>query len=827
MDLLLSGRNDKLLEIDCSGEFSLTFSGESINKKARDLSININTTATLAVALEYKDKNKVTVKVVSDNGELAEVSGPNVKPCFYENGKYQLILEVKDKGSYEVIHMGSNLNNGFQKISNCYIGMIDFSSDIGLSNFIITKDGKDILSIDIEVFPSKIDYQKDYKDIMNEVNDEIYSLAFALMGKTYLETRLVDTNHQTNAEFISILRCIFDDLEKAIKRIIANPKHNVETIESIRRVEKSRVPSRNTISYLRKHSSVLVEHQNGFIKGKGKNYVATRVVDKRKITTIDIYENRFVKYMITSIIKRLNVIVKNIDINMLCNKANNNGNNPDDKVKLHKFLKDKISILEKHLKNGFSNVSNLTGKKTMSLVFQIAPGYREVYKKYIMLSKGLALGDGIYQMTPKKLYLLYEMWCYMKIHHILSDLGYVVEEYGILKYKDNGFYLTLSQDSEAKMIYSNKKNRLELWYNKSYSSQTTNQRPDTVLNIRNLNNKDDNRIYIFDAKYRINVDDKGSIGPVEDDINVMHRYRDAIVSKLNNKVQFKYDTFGAYVMFPYGDEEKFKEHNFYKSIEEVNIGAFPMLPGSTKLITKQLKKIIEQSPLDARNDRVVIDEYDDYGKFKHLNVMLVNVKNKEHLKEYKENLFYHIPIAKLKEVRDSVEYLAFYQSKESFKDGGGIRYFGRIKECKEYKRRECTELKARAGTENDIYIRINLESIEEVDSIVPIQTGTRLVTYTTLYLLKNAENTHELKVGSSLELEVYKILKKVAKEKGVKIKKIDKDKDTKTNKKDKVKEYTIGNVTIEIVDGIMIKVNGDKTDLRTLEEHILNFMVNQ
>ena len=45
------------------------------------------------------------------------------------------------------------------------------------------------------------------------------------------------------------------------------------------------------------------------------------------------------------------------------------------------------------------------------------------------------------------------------------------------------------------------------------------------------------------------------------------------MSKLSNDVQFKYDTFGAYVMFPYGDEEKFKEHGFYKSIEKVNIGA--------------------------------------------------------------------------------------------------------------------------------------------------------------------------------------------------------------------------------------------------------------
>ncbi|MBW9158033.1 DUF2357 domain-containing protein [Clostridium tagluense] len=185
------------------------------------MSININTTATLTVGFEYKEK--VTVKTISDNGELVNVSGTQFKPCFYENGKYKIILEVKDESNYEVIHMGSNFNNRFQKISNCYIGIVDFSSDIGLSNFIITKDGKNILSINIEVFPSKIDYQKDYKDIINEVNDEIYSLAFGLMGKTYLETKLVDTEHQTSIEFINILRCIFEALEKAIKRIIRNP----------------------------------------------------------------------------------------------------------------------------------------------------------------------------------------------------------------------------------------------------------------------------------------------------------------------------------------------------------------------------------------------------------------------------------------------------------------------------------------------------------------------------------------------------------------------------------------------------------------------------
>jgi len=205
--------------------------------------------------------------------------------------------------------------------------------------------------------------------------------------------------------------------------------------------------------------------------------------------------------------------------------------------------------------------------------------------------------------------------------------------------------------------------------------------------------------------------------------------------------------------------------------------------------------------------------------------MVANVKDEHHLKVYKENMFYHIPVAKLKEVRESVEYIAFYQSNLKFEDEGGVRYYGKIKECLEYKRKDCTEIKARAGTENNEYIRINLESIEEVDNIVPIQTGTRIVTYTTLYLLKNAENTHELKVESSLELVVYKVLKKVAKEMGIKIKKIDKDKDVKTNKKDKIKEYIIGNVKVEIVDEIGIRVNSNKTSVRKLEEDILNVMV--
>ena len=82
---------------------------------------------------------------------------------------------------------------------------------------------------------------------------------------------------------------------------------------------------------------------------------------------------------------------------------------------------------------------------------------------------------------------------------------------------------------------------------------------------------------------------------MEDDINIMHRYRDSIVSKSSINNSFKYESVGAYVMFPCSDEKTFEENKYYKSIEKVNIGALPMLPGCTSLMKKHLCDIINES----------------------------------------------------------------------------------------------------------------------------------------------------------------------------------------------------------------------------------------
>ncbi|WP_240353222.1 MULTISPECIES: nuclease domain-containing protein [Cohnella] len=88
----------------------------------------------------------------------------------------------------------------------------------------------------------------------------------------------------------------------------------------------------------------------------------------------------------------------------------------------------------------------------------------------------------------------------------------------------------------------------------------------------------------------------------------MHRYRDAIVYEDGNRGELERSMFGAYVLFPYHDEEKFREHKFYKSIELVNVGAFPFSPNSTKLMEAFLDEIIMTVPRKLTSDPLVLGE---------------------------------------------------------------------------------------------------------------------------------------------------------------------------------------------------------------------------
>lgn len=800
MDTHLSG-SQELLEIKKEG-FTLHLFGEDIGRLRHNRQLNQGVSG--AVRLWPKTED-VALRTISSSGELVNNSGSQMKPVFFEDGTYELVIESDDPQlNLTLIQNGININKYFKQVNNITLGSLKFKSDVGYTNLDIYADNEKVISLLIEVFPSKMDYYKDYKAMISEINEEIASIAFRMLDKTYLESELVDTKHQTQSEFINILDHIFSDFEDSLKFIVSNFRHNIIEHEKVVPIHKAKRISRKTRKHLRTKPYLLQEADNGFIEVGQKRYMPRTVIEIRKETTIDIFENQMVKYIIRQVIKRIETLE-----NIL---GTHNSLEYKESINNRYQLGHKKKVLNTYLEKHFKKISDIMPRNSMSLVFQMSPGYKDAYKRYKILSKGLDLGDDLFKITPKKIYELYEMWCYVKLHQILYDLGYGVKDYGIIGHRDNGLYLKLNTDIETAMIYQKDDQALRLWYNKNYSVPTTNQRPDTVLYIENLSS-DQKRTYIFDAKYRLKVDPDGTQGPMEADINVMHRYRDAIVSQLDDGFKYKYETFGAYVMFPCSDEAAFKNHRFYKSIEEINIGAFPMLPGASGLITEHLKKILGQSDLEAKDDLLVLDEFDDYAKFKREDVMVVNSKDPDHLEAYLHHRFYHIPKKHLAHVSLGVEYLAFYQPITSFKEDAGIFHYAKIQNVRQYKRKDCKELPP-SRRNKEIYLRFDLGEIMSVNKVKPIQIAPRLLSYTTLYLLHNAENMHELKIKNNLEMRVYKILNRISKEQGVKVQK-------------RHEKYEIGNSVVEIIEGKTIRVDGKIVGLRDLKDDIIKVCVEE
>lgn len=159
-----------------------------------------------------------------------------------------------------------------------------------------------LLRVEMDIFPSKMDYKLDYQNILNEVNAQIYNLAFDFLRRTYQLTGLRETQHQSLTEFFTILQYIFRQLLDAVERINKNP--NYALLQDRRLVDANRVKKagRENIRELAKHPERLREDMNhGFITIGNRSYAATHLMETRKRLAYDTNENRFIRWMLERI----------------------------------------------------------------------------------------------------------------------------------------------------------------------------------------------------------------------------------------------------------------------------------------------------------------------------------------------------------------------------------------------------------------------------------------------------------------------------------------------------------------------------------------------
>ena len=739
--------SDKLLEIRTANvDIVIKSKGKQIPSVIKN---DVRSSSLKVVAV---DVERISVPVQGFSEEYQDHAGYAVhdlmvEPLFFEQTDYIVTIKARNNAQLEFQsnsplieeRIGCVLDDDASLLS----GVVNFGNNVGFADFNVIANGKSVLSIRIEVYPTKITYIEDYQDMMSDINNMVSESVLDFMKKTY---QVFVPDHKRNevpAVFFTILQTTYGKYLQAVKRIISVPHHKLVTEYEVVPYYKAKRVDLRSEKWLQKHP--------GDLEKRGDTILATRVLAVRKQITYDTQENRFVKYMLRSTIRRINDFGK---------RYIKSTQNPDQSIltgakKMEQELQRLLSA------SFFAEVSEYYAAQSMSLVFGMAPGYRELYKYYLMLQNGISVGGDIFHMSVRETAQLYEYWCFIKLYSILRE-HYELKSPDIIKVDRKGVTIDLVKGRPSRITFLNTQTgeHFYLAYNPTESkTQTVNQKPDNVLELEKQGSKTAYK-YVFDAKYRIETNPDGYFypdtkpGPKIDDINTMHRYRDSIVyENPDSRFTFEKTMFGAYILFPYADEEEYKDHRFYKSIESVNIGGLPFLPSATTLVTNLLDALITDSSESAFERATLpagIEERIRTVDWNKRDVLIGLVPDKAHLDRFLDKKLYWT--RRFDRNNLPIRYVALYEK------GSGIRYFGELVSWRQDKRQN---LPGDSKHSEDLYHVFEVLKWNELKNTIKVEeTGPNPIAYTNHFLLSTSKTYSELRLRSEADYRFFIELKR-------------------------------------------------------------------
>lgn len=761
----------KLLYVEAK-DFNLTIKGRPFHPVAQGLGVvteNLNDHYIASHRIEGDYEVALCYDPLAE-GQLAPYLPLNqVFACFYEQTPYEIVIEREGEATVSFYHQHRHLRNAVKPVGKrqTLTGMLNFHNDIGQTTFEVRVGGKMALRVTVEVFPAKLQYREDYWRLLSEVNQEVYNLAFDFLQRTYLKAKLNHHRQASLAEFYSVISFIFDRLARAFQRVKTSPHQKIITAHAIVRPERVRRTDHASRRWLERHPDKLQPCSYG-LKVAGSLYMPERMLDARKRVSYDTYENRVLKWMLGRILNKLGVLRR---------RYMGTTTRPDQHVvsSIQRMEQVTRGMLGEEFMRECGHVTKVDGQ---SLVLQMAPGYREVYRYYLMLTKGLSIQGEIFELSVKDVALLYEYWCFLALGSILRQ-KYRLKRQDAIKVRGEGLAVTLDRGKAASLTFVNEQSGEEyiLTYNsRLHQSPTVGQRPDNILTLKKAGSEINYR-YVFDAKYRINPALKETPyhnayrkpGPQEDDINTMHRYRDALVYRQEDG-EYKRGTFGAVILFPYGDEGKYsgesdgRAHRFFESIEQVGIGGLPFLPGHTRLVEGLLDDLILASPETAHEQGGESEGTQQYyqERFAQRDVLVGVVAGRDHLTYHQETRTYHIQAKHFPKGFAHIEYVALYEPDGVNEDGfRGVRSWGRVVNAKLVNRADIPIPSQSGQAANNQYVLLTIDEWQQVGPITPAGYGVRSRIYTTLYLLKRARQLPELSLKSEMEIRLWQELRRL------------------------------------------------------------------
>jgi hypothetical protein len=413
-----------------------------------------------------------------------------------------------------------------------------------------------------EVFPTKMDYRSNYAAIRRDLAAVAPLLGASLKGHSGSGFESSSTKNADELEWLENIRRHHEALRGALGSMMRNLRLRPKATTILTRSDRLR--SLRPVS--RRWGASLSAHD--------------RLLTVHSITTsLDTPANRVLKFELERLAGTCSKVLEATWI-----------------TSVDSSYRDAISALRTDIEEWLRGMPNVRAVPDVTVV---AVHMRDPHYAKALL----AIAETRLQLEPaahaelvglKDLPTLYEYWVFLfVVRHLQSRFGHSGEVQQPLVERIGPETVMTAGRRSAITFTSNAGTRVTCEYNRSFVGlPTTNQRPDAVITVSTSDG-----YLLLDAKYRLGRDDDylkrhNTRGPLDEDINVIHRYRDAIVSRTK-----PYDRLSGagMIIFPGAKDKTYPRHRFFLSWLAVRVGGFPLLPGNTEMFAEVLDRYLGET----------------------------------------------------------------------------------------------------------------------------------------------------------------------------------------------------------------------------------------
>lgn len=458
---------------------------------------------------------------------------------------------------------------------------VNFKSRIGIV-LVEVRCGATRFTFTMDVCPRKIGYDDEYYSLVDDLQSMSRALAFDwLRSSSFAGNR--DSNIAANdIEFLSSLDAEINRLSASLRIISQSPSRTIQRRLQTTRIDKLTNVNTTVVKALAqgRGSGPILELSNAHV------HAHENIPSYKAIVGYDTPANRWLKQRLSAVRSHLARILREQEDK---NANSIYGEGTSDRLR---SLYTELTAMQNQPFLQDVKTTMTQSKPTMEVLGR--SGYKTAAAIFDKLEKAFTISDGVQLINSRPISELYEEWCFLKVATLVSELtNGAIDPRDAIEISNGKLRMRFRKNKSSRIeIDTDESGTYHVAYNMEYHTVTGVQKPDIIIEVNR--GRYPSTVLVLDAKYRLT--DKDTYGnpinpqPPVDAINALHRYRDAIyLAEMNRKVR---PVVKGVILYPPAINTDMNNLPYWDSIEQVGIGAIPLLPDNDKYLRGFLSMVL-------------------------------------------------------------------------------------------------------------------------------------------------------------------------------------------------------------------------------------------